>query len=260
MNLFKWLLYYIVRPFHSRQHSRLKKLASKRAQANDSLRKAFCELSEYTGEDIDFLKEKRKKLIREANSKNYDRLSEKELNLFYTQTPHYMYELSPWNAGCGRDWLITQLIIPYLNKKYYKKILDFGGGTGDLCFSLAKEGFDTFYTDLNKPAIEFTKWRVNRRKINIHFLIKDEVANEMFDCIVSFDMFEHLKNLPEKIGFLVSHLHPKGALIFNMEFSGEAMHIQENKRYQNVKLLDSMLRDNGLSFDKKFKNVFFYKK
>ena len=258
MHSLQWFLYYLEKPFHSPRHKKIKRLASQYAKDNDSYNKVLLEIAEYTGESPDLIKSRYEKLLGEVSSKDYDSLSEKQLDSFYSTTNHYLYELPLWNAGSGRTWALLNHIVPYFKKKKYYQILDFGGGTGDLSLGLAKEGFSVSYTDLNKPAIAFAKWRADRYKTTLKFLNSDQLEKIGFDCIVSFDVFEHLKNLPEKVNYLASLLGLKGALIFNIEFSGEGLHLEENKKYQSIRLFDSILVEAGLSFDKKFKDIFFY--
>ncbi|MBU2265706.1 MAG: class I SAM-dependent methyltransferase, partial [Candidatus Omnitrophica bacterium] len=199
-----------------------------------------------------------KKLLEKVSSKDYDSLSEKQLNSFYSTTNHYLYELPLWNAGSGRTWALLNYIVPYLKKKKQHKILDFGGGTGDLSIGLVQKGFDVSYVDLNEPAISFAKWRINRQGLKVNFLDGNQLTGKDFDAIVSFDVFEHLKDLPGKINFLASCLKRGGVLIFNIEFSGDGLHLDENKKYQGISMLDSIVRKSGLTFDKKFKDIFFY--
>jgi len=260
MHSFKWFLYYLRKPFHSSYHKKIKKLSAKYAQANNSYRLAISEIAEYTNEAKDIVEARCSRLLESISSKCFDDLPQEDLDSFYSQTEHYLYELPLWNARCGRPWAISSHLIPYFKKKDYKKVLDFGGGTGDLCLYLASKGFEMSFIDINEPAVNFAKWLAARRGLNIHFLNGKGPQDELFDCIVTFDVFEHLKNLPEKVKYLVSLLRYGGALIFNIEFSGGGLHIAENKKYQNIKTLDLMLKNSKLRFDNKFKDIYFYTK
>ncbi|MBU1122850.1 MAG: class I SAM-dependent methyltransferase [Candidatus Omnitrophota bacterium] len=257
---FKWLVYYLKKPFHSFYHKKIKRRASKYAKNNDSYKKALNEISEYTGKDVNVIESISKHLLEDINAQDYDKLSEKELTEFYQKNRYYLYELPLWNAGCGRSYAVSYHLAPCFKKKGYKKILDFGGGTGDICLYLANQGFNMYYCDVNESISNFAKWRADKQKLNIQFIHNDEIKADIFDCIISFDVFEHFKNLPKKIRFLTAALRVGGALIFNIELSGDGLHLSENKKYKNIKVLDEMLKKHGLIFDKKFKDIYFYVK
>jgi hypothetical protein len=68
--------------------------------------------------------------------------------------------------------------------------------------ALAQEGFDVSYTDINTILIDFARWRFQRRGLKIPIIDPSRLQERPFDCLVSFDVFEHFKDLPGKIGEL----------------------------------------------------------
>jgi len=256
LNYFK---YSFARPFHTYRHKALKKSSSLFARDRDLYKKAIQEIAEYTNEDVVLVDQKCKNANVGINGKNYDAINENELNEFYINDRHYLYELPAWNAGCGRSFYLNSLLVPYLKRNNFKTILDFGGGTGDVCMGLKEAGFNMHYYDVNRTLIDFSAWRFKKRKLDIKN-IDIEKDGAKFDCVISFDVFEHLKGLPGKVKAMGNLINPGGSLIFNIELSGDGLHLSENKVYEDGRKLDKMLRKAGFAFDWKFKRFFFYKK
>lgn len=88
----------------------------------------------------------------------------------------------------------------------------------------------------------------------------DNVKEYDYDCIFSFDAFEHIKDLPGVIDKLVSHLAPGGSLIFSGAFSGGTLHLEENEQYNELQALDALMQRYGLTFQDKFAQFYFYKR
>lgn len=252
--------YLLGKPFHSQRHKALKNRSSALARDSNLYKKAMEEISEYTKEDFPVIEDNYKnfeKLI--CNDRDYDSMDEAELMKFYAKDTSYIYELPLWNASCGRSFYLTTLLAPYLLRQGYKNILDFGGGAGDLCIALKEAGFNVYYYDVNKPLTDFAKWRFNRRKLDIE-AVDPGKSGRLFDCVISFDVFEHFKDLPAKLKSMNGFVKEKGGLIFNIELSGDGLHLKENKIYNDERVLDKALSRAYFAFHWKFKKFFFYKK
>ncbi len=126
--------------------------------------------------------------------------------------------------------------------------------------ALSEYGFLASYCDVNRVLSDFSLWRFERRGLRIEAADPSDLGNNRFDCVVSFDVFEHLKNLPDKIRQIARAIRPGGSLVFNIEFSGEGLHLKENKVYADFRKIDAALRGAGLEFDSRFKMFLFYKK
>ena len=126
--------------------------------------------------------------------------------------------------------------------------MDFGGGTGDLCIELAQNGMDVTYCDIGEALFNFAQWRFQKRNLSVRMIRElSTAADGSLDGIVSFDAFEHVKDLPEVVGQLVRCLRKGGMLIFSGAFSGGTLHLEENERYNEFKNLDQLMRQRGLS-------------
>lgn len=252
--------YMLQKPLHSFRHKSLKRRCAQKARSMALYEKALQELIEYTHEPAGVIEDKYRKLPLELNSRDFDALSEKELTEFYSHDRHYLYELPLWNAGSGRVYYFMELIFPYLRRRGFSRILDFGGGAGDLCMALSEYGFLASYCDVSRILADFARWRFKRRGVQVEMADPSDLGNNRFDCIVSFDVFEHPKNLPDKMRQIAGAIRPGGSLVFNIEFSGEGLHLKENKVYADFRKIDEALRSAGLEFDSRFKMFLFYRK
>ncbi len=252
--------YLVGKPWHSAKHKKIKKIADKLAYDQKFYESVLKELAEYTKEDLVNVEKQYKNLCDSVAKMKFDHLTEDQLNDFYKSAQHYLYELPIWNAATGRIYYFSQLLVPYFKSQKYKDILDFGAGAGDLCLGLAKHSFNMYYTDINEKLKEFARWRFERNMLKIEILDQKKLEIKKFDCVVSFDVFEHFKNLPQKIKELSALIKKDGGLIFNIEISGDGLHLAENKIYSDSKKLDKLLNENGLYFHWRFKKIYFYKK
>ncbi|MFC1514299.1 class I SAM-dependent methyltransferase [Candidatus Omnitrophota bacterium] len=256
----QYLLYLLCKPSHSYKHKRLKNKSTSHARQSHEYDELIKEISEYTGFDRRSIESKHKQLVGQVGQKNYDLMSEEELVSFYRETEYHFYAAPMWNASCGRTSYLVWSITSYLRSNKYKTILDFGAGGGELCMALAQQGFSVHYVDVNKALIDFSRWRFKRRNLDIKIIANDEVNAYTFDAVISFDVFEHLKNLPQKIKDISRLIKPGGSLVFSIELSGGGLHLEENKVYSNQKMINEILEDSGLTFDWRFKGIFFYKR
>lgn len=262
---FNYLRYGFLKLFKSWRNKYLKYITQKEAQKNDLYSKAAREISEYLGESIEAVKQKHKLGPESEKSfcifRNQINLSDTAVEDFYKKCSYYIYELPLWNAERNRPKYLCLISLPYLRRNNYKKVIDFGAGTGDLCIELAENKLDVTYCDIGGKIYDFAKWRFEKRNLPIK-MIKgiDRFEDETYDCVFSFDAFEHIKNLARIIKKLVAHIRPAGSLIFSGAFSGGTLHLEENEKYDNFKNLDKLMQDNGLIFQDKFAQFYFYKR
>jgi len=172
-----------------------------------------------------------------------------------------MYELPLWNAERARPYYLWRMMRPFLEKHSYKRILDFGGGAGDLCIELSSRGYEIDYYDISKPLHQFVEWRFSRRS-NSRVRMYDDIIkiDNTYDVIVSFDVLEHLKDMPTTLDTLSRKVRKGGSFIFSGAFSGGSLHLEENEKYNDFKTIDSLLAAKGFRFAKRFAQFYFYKK
>ena len=88
----------------------------------------------------------------------------------------------------------------------------------------------------------------------------ETAAQESYDCVFSFDVFEHIKNIAEALKNIYACLRPGGSLIFSGAFSGGTLHLEENEQYNDFKAMNDLMGKSGFAFEKKFAQFYFYKK
>jgi len=256
-------LFYLY-PLSSWINKYLKSQSSSYARKNSLYEKACREIGEYTREPVETVKEKHKKGTGENQAtaifEHQNRITSESVENFYKEYSYYLYELPLWNAERARPYYLWRVIKPYILQYSYKKILDYGGGAGDLCLELASQGLDVAYYDISRPLQEFVNWRFTRRTIHMLMYNDPEQIIEPFDCVVSFDVFEHLKDLPGRLDIISPKIKKGGSLIFSGAFSGGSLHLEENEIYNDFKAMDPLLTSRGFRFLKKFAQFYFYEK
>jgi len=259
------LRYILLKPFKSWKNKYLKYITKREAQISNLYLSTAKEIGEYTGESVDIVKQKHKtgsesenglSIFKEQASLNKDKVED-----FYKTCRYYLYELPLWNAERNRPKYLSLIFLPYLKRNKYKRVMDFGAGAGDLCIELARNKLEVTYCDIGECLFNFAKWRFAKRNLPVRMINGLNIlGSEEFDCIFSFDAFEHIKNLPGTLEKLIKHIKRGGSLIFSGAFSGGSLHLEENEKFDNFRNLDSLMQNLGLTFQDKFAQFYFYKR
>lgn len=263
MNL-NYAKYRCLKPFKSWRNKYLKHLVKKDKQGSILYDEAVKEISEYTREPVEVIKQKHK--MGPENEKDFEifksqgSITREGVEGFYKGCNYSVYELPLWNAETNRPKYLRLITLPYLLRNNYKQVMDFGGGAGDFSIELAGNGLAVTYCDISEELYNFAKWRFERRSLPVK-MVKgiDGFSDEAYDCVFSFDAFEHIKDLPELLKKLVKRVKPGGSLVFSGAFSGGTLHLEENGKFNDFKELDSLMRERGLAFQDKFAQFYFYK-
>ncbi|MEM3641517.1 MAG: methyltransferase domain-containing protein [Candidatus Bathyarchaeia archaeon] len=162
----------------------------------------YCEYSGISYEETVKLINKGSKLARDEWVEIVKHGSDEEIFEFYTKSKYYIYEvlqpyLEPEKYSKDINYLkILRFAESTLKKKGCCRVLDFGGGVGELCIFLAKVGCNVTYSDLPGKVSEFAKWRFCNRNISIKQLSSRidglELPAYEYDLIVSDAVIEHL--------------------------------------------------------------------
>lgn len=263
LNFIKLKLFYLY-PFSSWINKYLKYKSNRYSKQEHLYEKTCKEIQEYTGEPLEAVIQKYKsgagKGRQAAIFENQYGLTKKMVDDFYKNYSYYIYELPIWNAERARPYYLWGLMAPVIISNSYRTVLDYGGGAGDLCIELAKHGLDVSYYDISRPLFNFAKWRFEKRALDIEMYDDFSKINRLFDCIISFDVFEHLKDLPTNLEALLKNIRKGGSLIFSGAFSGGSLHLEENEIYDDFKILNNLLSSKGMKFTNKFAQFYFYKK
>jgi len=170
------------------------------------LRGVILDYSKYSGlsyEDITKLVRKGQELS--SNEWKYTVVtgSDEEILRFYAQSKNYIFEtlqpyLEPEKYAKDLNYLrILSFARKILRNKGHCRVLDFGGGVGELSILLAKIGCEVTYADLPGIMMEFAKWRFNEHNLCIKLIPSRidgiKLPTNYYDLIVSDAVIEHLK-------------------------------------------------------------------
>lgn len=234
----------------------------KEAQAAGALSQTADEVAEYLSEPAHAVLEK----YRRGNFHEKEFFEQPELSLdaverYYKNNVTYIYDLPFWNAEHNRPKFLRLMMLGRLKQFGCREILDFGAGAGDLCMEFAQNGFTPVYFDLSERLSDFARWRFQKRGLRVEmFKTWQELKGRQFSCIVSFDVFEHIKDLPKAVATVCEHINPGGLLIFSGAFSGGGAHLTENAVYADSSRIMSLLNGFGLEFIDRFGQFYFYRK
>lgn len=259
------LQYKIMKPYLSWENKAYKRWAAREGRRIQLYDETVREISEYTGESIDTVRQKHHLGPRSepafAIFQEQDKLTVNNVEQFYKEATYYLYELPLWNAERARPLYLYRVVRPYLEKYGCSDVLDFGGGTGDLCLQLADRGIQMNYCDIGKEVAEFARWRFERRKLHVPMVDSlDGLSGRSFDAIISFDCFEHIKGLDTVVQRLVQLIRDGGLLISGDAFEGGGLHLEENYKYHDPDTFDALLQRNGLQFVGRLAQFVFYQK
>ena len=101
-----------------------------------------------------------------------------------------------------------------------KKLLDFGGGTGEQTVYLTNWGAEITHVEMNNMAIKIAKevFKKNGSNFNKHRFVNTSIfdfkTNKKFDIVHSRGVFSHTYNKEKAFNKLASFLKPGGYLIF----------------------------------------------
>lgn len=114
--------------------------------------------------------------------------------------------------------------------------LDYGAGNGEILLELARRGHPVTYFDVEGVTMKFAQTRAQQHGLKIDFArTKDDLRaaaqKRGFDTIFSFDVLEHLPDLPGELTFLSSLLSPGGMFVFDVpagSTKAHPMHLNHN--------------------------------
>lgn len=139
---------------------------------------------------------------------------------FYLSSKAYLFA----NASHSNDAFLRDFLAAQIDEG--DRVLEFGGGTGDLALRLAAAGIETAYVELNALQREFVRFRVARHGLGDMIAVLahwEPIETAAFDAVIAMDVIEHLPNARDVLaGTLLPALRDDGALVENSPFEVNA--------------------------------------
>lgn len=207
--------------------------AEKQNQLNISA--AISELIEFTG----YTPERIRELWETSNqqlAKNWEQAAiphddrERMAEWYRQNSELYLFAISAYNLEYKRIKSNLKVI-----RFARGSCLDYGAGNGEILLELARRGHAVTYFDVEGVTMRFARTRAQQHGLTMNFaLTKDDLkaaAQGGFNTIFSFDVLEHLPDLPGELSFLSSMLAPNGVFVFDVpagSTKAHPMHLNHN--------------------------------
>lgn len=207
-----------------------------RKQNEQNIAAAMAELLEFTGYTPERIRElwetSNQQLARNWESAAIPHDDRERMAEWYRQNSElYLFAISAYNLEYKRIKSNLKVI-----RFARGACLDYGAGNGEILLELARRGHPVTYFDVEGVTMRFARTRAQQHGLNIEFArTKDDLKaiaqRHGFDTIFSFDVLEHLPDLPGELSFLSSMLAPSGVFVFDVpagSTKAHPMHLNHN--------------------------------
>lgn len=167
--------------------------------------------------------------------------TKEDVEQFYKDADHYLYELIPWNY---QNQVFHQRIEP-LFFYHNKRILELGAGIGSLCIALTYAGNQMIYCDVSEKLSRFAMQRFEDRGFAIP-IVPDLSSVRDVDLVVAIDFFEHIHpdRLPGLLKEIASVLRDNGVLYHRSNFEQQDIFPMH---YNHSEYINKLAKDAGLN-------------
>ncbi len=215
---------------------------------------AVDELREFTGYSEEKIRElwttSNEQLAKNWKDANLDESDREKMTAWYRANSElYMFAISGYNLEYKRIRDSIKML------RYGRgACLDYGAGNGEIILELARRGHAAIYFDVDGTSMRFARFRAERRKLSVEFFhSKDDLAASAkqrgLDTIFSFDVLEHLPDLPGELKFLSSLLNPGGRMAFDVpagSTKAHPMHLNHHLEVNAYMKSIGMVEERGL--------------
>jgi 2-polyprenyl-3-methyl-5-hydroxy-6-metoxy-1,4-benzoquinol methylase len=245
-------------------------LVERAQRQNDrNVEAAMKELVEFTGYPPEKIRQlwstSNQQLARNWQSAGLDEGKGERLAEWYRENSElYMFAISAYNLEYKR--ILSNLRILQLARG---ACLDYGAGNGEILLELARRGHPVSYFDVDGVSMKFARRRAENQDLAVQFFhAKDSLtawARQCggFDTVFSFDVLEHLPDLPGELAFLSSLLNRGGLFVFDVPAGttkAHPMHLNHRLNVRSYMLERGLKEENGveprLTFRKEEKYFF----
>ncbi len=198
-------------------------------------------------------------------------LSQESVLNFHRLNEYSLYCLVKWNSEEKYQEIISYNTYICRQKNQNKspkndnlsifntnKILDFGGGIGELSINLAANNLNVDFIEVPGNTLTFAKWRFKRRYLDINiFTSLNQVT--AYDTIICLDVIETLEKPLAHLTKFYQLLNKEGLLILSQGEVGSPNHpmnLEQNRDF--IQNLDTYCKEIGF-IDSSYENKYHLK-
>jgi len=135
---------------------------------------------------------------------------------FYRATKYYVFDLANYDYfAFGPGGALVRECMALLGRG---RVLDYGGGIGDMIIRLANRGCsDLTYYDVIGETMKFARWRFAQRGLDVTVIEasdEEDRLEEEYDTIFCLDVLEHVCEPLRHAERLISHLSRRDGRLF----------------------------------------------
>ena len=175
---------------------------------------------------------------------------------YYASTPHYLYELSYWEASREKQaWF--RVLVRACRKYGLRRVLDFGGGVGGLSLHLGLHGISCDYLDVPGKTFAYAAWRFARHTPDVATLEATAPhhawPNGVYDAVIAWDVLEHLFDLESAIGHIAGLVRTERWFVSKSTFAAHEgdhldIHLAKHACYHDLHAFNRFLSQQGFHF------------
>jgi 2-polyprenyl-3-methyl-5-hydroxy-6-metoxy-1,4-benzoquinol methylase len=135
---------------------------------------------------------------------------------FYRATRNYVFDLADYDYfAFGPGGALVRECMAMLGRG---RVLDYGGGIGDMTIRLANRGCsDLTYYDVSGETMKFARWRFAQRGLDVAVIEASDEEDRLegkYNTVFCLDVLEHVCEPLEHAERLVSHLSRRDGRLF----------------------------------------------
>lgn len=171
--------------------------------------------------------------------------SHQEIIQFYSQTEYYLYDLVQGSYSLGAIIYRDQIA-----KMCKGRVLDYGGGIGDMIIRASQYCEDLTYYDVSGNLFNYAKWRFERRNLEVQTIEASDVEDRLkgeYDTITCLSVLEHCVDPLLHLKRMKKHLSRDGR-VFVVAYFGKSeahpMHFDSHKTLEEYLVLVGLKKRN----------------
>lgn len=140
------------------------------------------------------------------------------------------------------------------------RVLEFGGGTGNLSLALAAAGLQASYLELSALQKDFVRFRIARHGLEDSITVLDwwePLESSAFDVVVGLDVFEHLPDLEATLEDQILPSVAAGGLVIEASPFGQT--VDNPMHHEQAQVLDATFAKRHFHLEQQVADVRFWR-